>query len=93
MGKALRVQSAPLEQTICELATSRKFYLCFDVGRHEELPLRHHVIATRTNGFAGTGPPMLFWLPMIFMSAIVELTIPTFPDAVKAAPVPLKSKN
>jgi hypothetical protein len=37
--------------------------------------------------------PMLFWLPMIFMSAIVELTIPTFPDALKAAPVPLKPNN
>ena len=37
--------------------------------------------------------PMLFWLPMIFMSTIVELTIPTFRDAPKAAPVPLKPKN
>jgi hypothetical protein len=36
---------------------------------------------------------MLFRLPMIFMSAMVELTIQTFPDAPKAAPVPLKPER
>jgi hypothetical protein len=34
--------------------------------------------------------PMLFWLPMIFMSAMVELTAPTIPRARKQAPVRVK---
>jgi hypothetical protein len=37
--------------------------------------------------------PMLFWLPMIFMSAMVELTTPTVPSVplvAKPAPVPVK---
>jgi hypothetical protein len=33
---------------------------------------------------------MLFWLPMIFMSAMVELTKPTFPSVPKPAPVRAK---
>ena len=31
--------------------------------------------------------PMLFWLPMIFMSAMVELTTPIVPLTPKSAPV------
>ena len=30
--------------------------------------------------------PMLFWLPMIFMSAMVELTVPSVPLSAKPAP-------
>jgi hypothetical protein len=36
---------------------------------------------------------MLFWLPMIFMSAIVELIVPAFPDAPNPAPLPLKPER
>jgi hypothetical protein len=34
--------------------------------------------------------PLLFWLPMIFMSAMVELTTPTIALTPKPAPVPVK---
>jgi len=34
--------------------------------------------------------PMLFWLPMIFMSAMVELATPRVPLTPKPAPVPVK---
>jgi hypothetical protein len=34
--------------------------------------------------------PMLFWLPMIFMSAMVELATPIVPPAAKPAPVRVK---
>jgi len=34
--------------------------------------------------------PMLFWLPMIFMSAMVELTTPTIALTPKRARVPVK---
>ena len=34
--------------------------------------------------------PLLFWLPMIFMSAMVELTRPTIALTPKPAPVPAK---
>jgi hypothetical protein len=34
--------------------------------------------------------PMLFWLPMIFMSAMVELTAPRVPLVAKPAPVRVK---
>jgi len=37
--------------------------------------------------------PMLFWLPMIFMSAIVELIVPAFLGAPKPAPLPLKPEK
>jgi len=56
-------------------------------------------VITKTNGFACTGlrgvrvMPMLFWLPMIFMSAMVELIVPAFPGAPKPAPLPLKPER
>jgi len=37
--------------------------------------------------------PMLFWLPMIFMSAMVELTTPTIALAPKPVPVPVRAKR
>ena len=37
--------------------------------------------------------PMLFWLPMIFMSAMVELTTPAIAPAPKPVPVPVRAKR
>jgi hypothetical protein len=34
--------------------------------------------------------PLLFWLPMIFMSAMVELTTPMIALTPKPAPAPAK---
>jgi hypothetical protein len=34
--------------------------------------------------------PLLFWLPMIFMSAMVELATPPIALTPKPAPVPVK---
>ena len=37
--------------------------------------------------------PLLFWLPMIFMSAMVELTTPTIALTPKPVPVPVRAKR